>query len=117
MAPHPVLSPLREGAGGLEAGPMSGRREERSLRHAFRVRRFGRGDSIIWFDAADFTREEAEAEFRPFHGVTRRGEPCTGYEYNGVIYRGFTYLGEFEDGQRPRNDRSILDFIFRRSGR
>ena len=86
------------------------------MRHAFRARRLGRGESIIWFDAADFTREEAEAEFRPFRGVTRHGVPCTGREYNGVIYRDVTYLGVFEDGQRPRNDRSILDAIFRRSG-
>jgi hypothetical protein len=55
----------------------------------------------VWFDADYYTREEAEAEFKPYHDITQRGYPYTGYEYDGQRYHDYTYLGLYEDDEMP----------------
>lgn len=65
------------------------------MRHVFRATRIGwdRKQDGVWFDADQYTREEAEAQFKPFQGVTQRGYPYTGYEYDGVRYHDFIIWG------------------------
>ena len=76
------------------------------MRHVFKATRLGwnKDQDGIWFDSDDLTREEAEAEFKPYQGTTQQGYPYTGYEYDGVKYHDFTYLGEYEDDKMPKND-------------
>ena len=53
------------------------------MRHVFKAKKLGWGNDKtegIWFDADDYTKEEAEAEFKPYQGVTQRGYDYTGYE-------------------------------------
>lgn len=73
------------------------------MRHVFRATKIGwdSGQEGVWFDSEKYTKEEAEAEFIPFQGVTQRGYPYTGYEYDGQKYHHYTYLGEFEDDDMP----------------
>ena len=51
-----------------------------------------------------YSKEEAEAEFKPYQGTTQRGYPYTGYEYDGEQYHDVTYMGEFDDDDLPQND-------------
>lgn len=56
------------------------------MRHVFKGKKLGWGDDKtegVWFDADHYTKEEAEAEFKPYQGVTQRGYDYTGYEYDG----------------------------------
>lgn len=75
------------------------------MRHVFLATLIGwnKEKEGIWFDSSDYTREEAEAEFKPFEGVTMRGYPYVGYEYDGKKYHDYRYLGEFEDDKMPRS--------------
>ena len=86
------------------------------MRHVFRATKIGwdREQEGVWFDSAQYTREEAEAQFVPFQGVTQRGYPYTGYEYDGQKYHDFTYLGEFEDDEMPRNNDDYIAYLLRR---
>ncbi len=80
------------------------------MRHVFKAKKLGWGNDKtegIWFDADDYTKEEAEAEFKPYQGVTQRGYDYTGYEYDGERYHHYTYLGEFEDGDMPTSDADL----------
>lgn len=80
------------------------------MRHVFKAKKLGWGNDRtegIWFDANDYTREEAEAEFKPYQGVTQRGYDYTGYEYDGERYHHYTYLGEFEDDDMPTCDADL----------
>ena len=75
------------------------------MRHVFLAKLIGWGEEKegVWVDSDHYTKEEAEAEFKPFQGVTQRGYPYTGYEYDGKKYHDFHYLGEYEDDKMPRN--------------
>lgn len=80
------------------------------MKHVFKAKKLGWGDDKIegiWFDADDYTKEEAEAEFKPYQGVTQRGYDYTGYEYDGERYHHYTYLGEFEDDDMPTSDADL----------
>lgn len=80
------------------------------MRHVFKAKKLGWGNDReegVWFDADDFTREEAEAQFKPYQGVTQRGYEYTGYEYDGERYHHYTYLGEFEDDDMPTSDADL----------
>lgn len=81
------------------------------MRHVFRATKLGWGKERegIWFDSDDYTREEAEAEFKTYEGTTQRGYPYTGYEYDGEKYHDVTYLGEFEDDDMPTSDSDYID--------
>lgn len=51
------------------------RMEALFMRHVFKAQKLGYGDDKtegVWFDADDYTKEEAEAEFRPYQGVTQK---------------------------------------------
>lgn len=81
-----------------------------TMRHVFKAKKLGWGDDKtegIWFDADDYTKEEAEAEFKPYQGVAQRGYDYTGYEYDGERYHHYTYLGEFEDDDMPTSDADL----------
>lgn len=73
------------------------------MRHLFRATRIGfpRAQDGIWFDIAEYTLKEAIAQFKPYKATTKKGFPYTGYEYDGVKYHDFKYLGEFEDDNMP----------------
>lgn len=73
------------------------------MRHVFRATKIGweRESEGIWFDSELYTREEAEAQFKPFQGTTQRGYPYTGYEFQGQKYHDYAYLGEFPDDDMP----------------
>lgn len=78
------------------------------MRHVFRATKMGwdKEQEAIWFDSNKYTREEAEAQFKPFQGITQRGYPYTGYEYRGQKYHDIKYLGEFPNNAMPRNNYS-----------
>lgn len=79
------------------------------VRHVFKATKLGwdKEKEGVWFDADDYTKEEAEAEFKPYQGVTQRGYDYTGYEYDGERYHDYTYLGVFEDDEMPKNDADL----------
>lgn len=83
------------------------------MRHVFRVTKLGWGKEreAIWFDSDDYTKEEAEAEFKPYEGTTQRGYPYKGYEYKGEKFHDVTYLGEYEDDKMPKNDFDFWDHL------
>lgn len=60
-----------------------------------------------WWSNRINYREEAEAQFVPFEGVTQRCYPYTGYEYDGVKYHDFVYAGLYEDDDMPMNDYEV----------
>ena len=68
------------------------------MRHVFRATKIGwaKEQECVWFDSDHYTKEEAEAEFKPYEATTQRGYPYTGYEYDGQKYHDVTYLGEFD---------------------
>lgn len=83
------------------------------MRHVFRATKIGwdKEQEGVWFDSAQYTKEAAEAEFKPYEGITQRGYPYTGYEYDGQRYHDFTYLGEFEDDAISRNNGEYIDYL------
>lgn len=83
------------------------------MRHVFRATKLGweREQEGVWFDADLYTREEAEAEFKPYQGVTQRGFPYTGYEYDGQKYHDFYYLGEYENDKMPKSNDEYIDSL------
>lgn len=86
------------------------------MKHIFRATRLGwdKEQDSVWFDSDDYTKEEAEAEFKPYEGRTQDGYPYTGYEYDGVRYHDYTYLGEYEDDEIPRNNAEYLESLLKR---
>ncbi len=76
------------------------------MKHVFRATLIGwkREQEGVYFDSDQYTKEEAEAQFKPYRGMTQQGFPYTGYEYGGKKYYGYMYLGEYEDDKIPRND-------------
>ena len=86
------------------------------MRHVFRVTKIGwdREQEGIWFDSDQYTREEAEAEFKPYQGTTQRGYPYTGYEYDGQKNHDYMYLGEYENDKMPRNNNEYIDSLLKR---
>jgi len=66
--------------------------------HLFRAKLKGWKDEydIIWFDADRYSKEEAESQIIEKIGFTEkngREYPYTYYEYDGVEYYSYTYLG------------------------
>ncbi len=84
------------------------------MRHVFKAKKIGWAEEEegVWFDSDTYTKEEAEAQFKPYQGVTQRGYDYTGYEYDGQKYHHVNYLGEFEDDAMPKNDDEYLDNLF-----
>lgn len=76
------------------------------MKHLFRATKLGWNNEKegVWFDSDYYTKEEAEAEFKPYEGTTQRGYSYTGYEYDGQKYHDYQYLGEYEDDEFPHND-------------
>ena len=73
-------------------------------RHVFVAKRMGWDEERdgIWFDSDYYTKEEAEAQFEPVEKVTfknDRAAPYTAYEYDGVTYHDYHYLGEYGDDE------------------
>lgn len=87
------------------------------MKHLFRATKIGwdREQEGVWFDSDHYTKEEAEAQFKPYEAVTQRGYPYTGYEYDGQKYHDVTYLGEFEDGKLPRNNDEYIDYLLKKN--
>lgn len=86
------------------------------MRHLFKATKIGWEEEQegVWFDSDDYTKEEAEAEFTPYQGITQNGYPYTGYEYDGQRYHHYTYLGEFEDDKMPTNDAEYYEMLRQR---
>ena len=86
------------------------------MRHVFRATKMGweQEQEVIWFDSDRYTREEAEAQFKPFQGISQRGHAYTGYEYGGQKYYDVMYLGEYENDKMPRNNDDYLDSLIER---
>ncbi len=80
------------------------------MRHVFKATRIGWEEEKegIWFDSDHYTRKEAENQFKPYEGITQRGYPYTGYEFDGIKYHDYIYLGEFEDDDMPMNDWDLI---------
>ena len=86
------------------------------MRHVFRATKLGwdREQEGVWFDAEKYTKEEAEAQFKPYQGTTKDGYPYTGYEYDGQKYHDYLYLGVYEDDKMPRNNDEYIDSLLNR---
>lgn len=86
------------------------------MRHVFKATRLGWDSKKegIWFDADKFSEAEARAQFKPYHGVTRKGYSYTGYEYGGQKYHDVTYLGIFKKNEMPRNDSDYVDALLKK---
>ena len=89
------------------------------MKHLFRATKIGweKEKDGVWFDSDAYSKEEAEAEFKPYQGTTQRGYPYTGYERDGQKYHDVTYLGEFEDDELPHSDTELLDAILKRKSK
>lgn len=81
--------------------------------HLFRATRLGykQDRDGIYFDSKRFTKEQAEAQFKPYNGITQRGFPYVGFEYDGIKYHDYQYLGEFSKKNMPHNDNDYLDYL------
>ena len=57
------------------------------MKHLFRATKMGcdKEQEGVWFASDHYTKEEAEAEFKPYEGTTQRGYPYTGYKAN-ILY-------------------------------
>lgn len=86
------------------------------MRHVFRATKLGWDSEKegIWFDADEYTEEEARAEIKTYNGITQKGYPYTGYEFDGQKYHDVTYLGEYEDDEMPRNDQEYIESLLNR---
>lgn len=73
------------------------------MRHVFKATIIGWNEEKegIWFDADKYTKEEAEAQFKPYQGTTQKGHSYIGYEYGGKKYHDYTYIGLFKDNEMP----------------
>lgn len=47
------------------------------MRHVFKATKIGWDEEQegVWFDSDFYSKEEAEAEFKPYQGTTQRGYP------------------------------------------
>lgn len=81
------------------------------MKHVFKgtVMGWDKKEEGIAFDADQYSKEEAEAQFKTFEGTTQKGYPYTGYEYDGQKYHDVKYLGDFEDDEVPQNDMDLLN--------
>lgn len=79
------------------------------MRHVFRAQKLGWHEEKegIWFDLKAFTKEEAQAQFKPYKGTTNDGYPYKGYELGGQKYYKVDYLGEYPDTKMPRCDEDL----------
>lgn len=85
------------------------------MKHLFRATKMGwdKEQDGVWFDSDYYTKEKAEAEFKPFEGITANGYPYIGYEYDGQKYHHVDYLGEFEDDKMPKNNKEYFDSLIK----
>lgn len=81
------------------------------MKHLFRATKMGWKEEKegVWFDSDVYSKEEAQAEFKPYKGTTERGYPYTGYEYDGQKYHDVTYLGEFADNEHPKSNDELWE--------
>lgn len=76
-------------------------------RHVFKCVKKGWDGEIegVWFDADMYTKEEAEAQFRPVDKMVEKSGghwfPFTFYEYDGEIYYSVEYQGEYDEDNMP----------------
>ncbi len=86
------------------------------MRHLFRATQIGWNGATegIWFDSSLYSREEAEAQFKPYEGTTQKGYPYTGYEYDGQKYHDVLYLGEYEEDEMPKNNEEYIESLVNR---
>ena len=85
------------------------------MRHVFRATKLGweSEQEGIWFDAMQYTREEAEAQFKPIERVSQKGFCYTAYEYNGQLYHDIFYAGCYDDNDMPRNDDDMINHLIK----
>ena len=75
-------------------------------RHVFKVTHQG-WDSRkegIWFDADDYSEEEATAQFQRVEKETLKNNHWviyTAYEYQGELFHDVQYLGVFDEDSMP----------------
>lgn len=83
------------------------------MRHVFKATKLGWDSEQegVWFDADQYSLEEAKAQFKEYQGITQKGYWYTGYEYDGQKYHDVTYVGDYEDDKMPRNDNDVLSAL------
>lgn len=86
------------------------------MKHVFKATKIGWEEEKegVWFDSDQYSKEDAESEFKPYQGTTQRGYSYTGYEYDGQKYHDVTYLGEFNDDEFPHNDGELLNSVLKK---
>ena len=79
------------------------------MRHVFRAQKLGWQEEKegIWFDAKEYSKKQAEAQFKPYEGRTHDGYPYKGYEYDGDKFYKVDYLGKFPDDKMPRSNEDL----------
>lgn len=87
------------------------------MKHLFKTTKIGwrKEKEGTWFDSDYYSKEDAEAEFKPYQGTTKQGYSYTGYRYDGQEYHDVTYLGEFSDDELPHNDGELIDLILKKN--
>ena len=87
------------------------------MQHVFRVKKLGWSNEreVICFDSDEYTASEAKALFKEYRGVTQKGYPYTGYEYNGERFYEVNYLGEFKNAEVPKNDENFFELLLERA--
>jgi hypothetical protein len=85
------------------------------MKHVFTANQIGwnKDKEIVWFDSSLYTLEEAIAQFKPFQGISKKGYPYTGYEFEGQKYHDYHYLGELGDDEMPRDASDILGLVLK----
>ena len=85
------------------------------MKHLFKATKLGWAQERegVWFDTSEYTKEEAKSQFKRYDGITQKGYPYTGFEYDGQKYHDVTYLGEFEDDHLPKSDGELTYMILR----
>ena len=69
---------------------------------------------VITFDADQFTREEAMAQFEEFNGRKDGMHLYTAYKYNGTKYYKIQYIGKVPDNKVPRNEKEAEYYLLRK---
>ncbi len=69
---------------------------------------------VITFDADQFTKEEAMAQFEEYIGRKDGIYPYTAYQYNGTKYYKIQYIGKVADNKVPRNEKEIQYYLLKK---
>lgn len=85
------------------------------MKHVFKALKEGykKEYDAVWFDADYYTVEEASSQFIEHNKEVLKNNRCYDgkyYEYDGVNYHDYHYIGTYEDNNLPQSDMDVLDY-------